>query len=51
MIAGADGGTSVLANVRVGGDRTVDIVMRDSCIEDIAPGLAALTLAATRIEG
>ena len=51
MTAGANRGTSVLANVRVGGDRTVDIVMRDGCIEDIAPNLAALTLAATRIEG
>ena len=51
MTAGAHCATFVLANVRVGGDRTVDIVMGDGCIEAIAPDLAALSPAATRIEG
>ena len=51
MTVGANGGTHVLANVRVDGDRTVDIVMGDGRIEAIAPDLALLTPAATRIEG
>ena len=45
------GDASVLANVRLDGDRTVDIVIRDGRIEEIAPDLAEATPAATRIEG
>ncbi len=51
MTVGASHDISILANVRVADGRTVDIVMRDGRIEDIAPGLATGTLAATRIEG
>jgi cytosine deaminase len=51
MTAGANRDISVLANVRLARGQTVDLVMRDGRIEDIAPGLAAVTLAATRIEG
>ena len=45
------GVASVLANVRLDGDQTVDIVIRDGRIEEIAPDLAEATPAATRIEG
>ncbi len=51
MTAGANRDINVLANVRMADGRTVDLVMRDGRIEDIAPGLAATTRAATRIEG
>ena len=37
------GDASVLANVRLDGDRTVDIVIRDGRIEEIAPDLAEAT--------
>ncbi len=36
------GDASVLANVRLDGDRTVDIVIRDGRIEEIAPGVEVI---------
>ncbi|MCG8544005.1 MAG: amidohydrolase family protein [Alphaproteobacteria bacterium] len=42
---------SVLADVRLAEGRTVDIVMRDGRIADIAPGPAAAASSATRIDG
>jgi cytosine deaminase len=50
MMAPANEGVSVLANVRLG-DEAADIVMQDGHISGIAPGLADATPTAMRIEG